>query len=100
MARRVRFAALQNERVLFRVGPRAFYVVGQPSLSREGEWLAAALAVDGALSHYSGGTLHEVSRFGEPRITVTSCRRARPEGVKVHTVRRLDPRELTSHKQI
>ena len=79
---------------------RGVYVVGQPSLSREGEWLAAALAVDGALSHYSGGTLHEVSRFGEPRITVTSCRRARPEGVKVHTVRRLDPRELTSHKQI
>ncbi len=79
---------------------RGVYVVGQPSLSREGEWLAAALAADGALSHYSGGALHEVSRFGERCITVTSCRRTRPEGVQVHTVRRLDPRELTSHRRI
>ena len=38
------------------------YVVGQPKLSREGEWLAAALACDGVLSVRSCGVLHG----GEP----------------------------------
>jgi hypothetical protein len=79
---------------------RGVYVVGQPTLSREGEWLAATLACDGALSHLSCGALHGVSRFGEPMIEVVTTSRARPEGVRVHTVRRLDPRELTSHKGI
>jgi hypothetical protein len=79
---------------------RGVYAVGQPALSREGEWLAAALAVDGALSHLSGGALLGISRFRETRIAVTSCRRARPDGVRVHTARRLDPRELTTHKRI
>ena len=79
---------------------RGVYVVGQPTLSREGEWLAAALACGGALGYLSCGALHGVSRFGEPMIEVVTTSRARPEGVRVHTVRRLDPRELTSHKGI
>ena len=79
---------------------RGVYVVGQPTLSHEGEWLAAALACGGALGHLSCGALHGVSRFGEPMIEVVTTSRARPEGVRVHTVRRLDPRELTSHKGI
>ena len=79
---------------------RGIYVVGQPTLSREGEWLAAALACGGALGYLSCGALHGVSRFGEPMIEVVTTSRARPEGVRVHTVRRLDPRELTSHKGI
>ncbi len=79
---------------------RGVYVVGQPTLSREGEWLAAALACGGALGYLSCGALHGVSRFGEPMIEMVTTSRARPEGVRVHTVRRLDPRELTSHKGI
>jgi hypothetical protein len=38
-----------------------------------------------------------VSRFHEEAIEVTTTRRARLDGVRVHTVRRLDPREITSH---
>ncbi len=72
-------------------------MVGQPKLSREGEWLAAALACDGALSVRSGGLLHGVSRFREEAIEVTTARRVRLDGVRVHTVRRLDPRDITSH---
>jgi hypothetical protein len=79
---------------------RGIYVVGEPTLSREGEWLAAALASSGAASHLSCGAMHGVSRFGEPAIEVVTTSRARPEGVRVHTVRRLDPRELTSHEGI
>ena len=76
------------------------YVVGQPTLSREGEWLAATLACDGALSVRSGGLLHGVSRFHEEAIEVTTTRRMKLKGVRVHTVRRLDPRDITSHKGI
>ena len=76
------------------------YVVGQPKLSREGEWLAAALACDGVLSVRSCGVLHGVSRFHEEAIEVTTTRRVRLEGVRVHTVRRLDPRDITSHRGI
>ncbi len=79
---------------------RGVYVLGQPTLSREGEWLAATLACGGALGYLSCGALHGVSRFGEPMIEVVTTSRARPEGVRVHTVRRLDPRELTSHRGI
>jgi very-short-patch-repair endonuclease len=76
------------------------YVVGQPKLSREGEWLAAALACDGVLSVRSCGVLHGVSRFHEEAIEVTTTRRVRLEGVRVHAVRRLDPRDITSHRGI
>ncbi len=76
------------------------YVVGQPKLSREGEWLAAALACDGVLSVRSGGLLHGVSRFHEEAIEVTTTRRMKLNGVRVHTVRRLDPRDITSHNGI
>ncbi len=79
---------------------RGVYVLGQPTLSREGEWLAATLACGAALGYLSCGALHGVSRFGEPMIEVVTTSRARPEGVRVHTVRRLDPRELTSHRGI
>jgi hypothetical protein len=102
--RRVMSASAISQRVQRGVLHRRYrgvYVVGQPKLSREGEWLAAALAADGALSHLSGGALHDVSRFGEPTgIALTTTRRARPDGVRVHTVRRLDPRDLTTHRNI
>jgi predicted transcriptional regulator of viral defense system len=76
---------------------KGVYVVGQPRLSREGEWLAAALACGGALGFRSCGLLHGVSRFPERTLEVVTTRRVRMEGVTVHTVRQLDPRDLTSH---
>ena len=79
---------------------RGVYVVGQPSLSREGEWMAAALAATGALDHLAAADLHGISRFTAPLISVVTTRRPRLDGVRVHTVRRLDARDLTTHKGI
>lgn len=81
---------------------RGVYVVGQPELSREGEWMAAVLAAGpvSALSHLSCAALVGVSRFREPLIAVTTTRRPKLDGVRVHTVRRLDPRDVTTHKRI
>jgi hypothetical protein len=44
---------------------RGVYVVGQPTLSPEGEWLAAVFAAGpgAALSHRLAGRVHGVSRF-------------------------------------
>jgi hypothetical protein len=81
---------------------RGVYVVGQPTLTREGEWMAAVLAAApvSALSHLSCGALVGVSRFRERAIAVTTTRRPKLDGVRVHTVRRLDPRDVTTHKGI
>jgi hypothetical protein len=45
---------------LHRLG-RGVYVVGQPKLSPEGEWLAAGPGA--ALAHRSAGKPHGISRF-------------------------------------
>ncbi len=81
---------------------RGVYAVGQPRLSREGEWLAAALAAGplAALAHLSACEFYAVGRFRSPLIAVVSTRRCRLEGVRVHTVRRLDPRDVTTHRGI
>ena len=87
--------------VLFR-RYRGVYVVGQPALSQEGEWMAAVLAAGpgAVLSHVCAAQLHGISRFRSPRITVLSPWKRRPEGVVVHTVRSLDARDVTTHKGI
>lgn len=81
---------------------RGVYVVGQPKLSPEGEWLAAALAAGpgAALSHRSAGKLHGISRFHASRIAVVTVHQRRPQGVEVHRVRSLDPRDVTTHKGV
>ena len=81
---------------------RGVFAVGQPALSREGEWLAAVLAcgAKSALSHLSAAELRGVSRFVAPAIAVVAPTRHRVEGVQVHTMRRLDPRELTTYRRI
>ena len=81
---------------------RGVYVVGQPTLSPEGECLAAVLAAGpgAALSHRPAGKLHGISRFHPPHIAIVTTTKRRPEGVEVHRVRTLDPRDITTHNGI
>jgi hypothetical protein len=81
---------------------RGVYVVGQPKLSPEGELLAAVLAAGpgAALCRRSAGKLHDISRFHPPQIAVVTIHQRRPKGVKVHRVRTLDPRDVTTHRGI
>ena len=77
---------------------RGVYVVGQPTLSPEGEMLAAVFAVGpgAALSHRSAGKWHGISRFHPPYIAVVTTTKRRPKGIEVHRVRSLDPRDVTT----
>jgi hypothetical protein len=81
---------------------RGVYAVGHASLSQEGEWLAAVFgAGEGTtLGHASAANLHEVWWWRPPLIAVLSPRLRTLEGVKVHRYRRLDPRDVTTHKGI
>ncbi|MBE2316329.1 type IV toxin-antitoxin system AbiEi family antitoxin domain-containing protein [Solirubrobacter sp. CPCC 204708] len=76
---------------------RGVYAVGHAGLSREGRWMAAVLAAgDGAaLSHLSAAEAWRVSRWPCAVIDVVSTRRRKLEGVKNHSVRRLDERDVT-----
>jgi hypothetical protein len=81
---------------------RGVYSLGPAPLSREAQWLAAVLAAGpwSFLSHDSLAELHGVSRTRPPLIAVVSTRRHRPHGVQVHTVRRIDPRDVTTERGI
>jgi hypothetical protein len=82
---------------------RGVYTVSRAPLTREAEWLAAVLACGegAALSHLAAATLHGINgRFRAPAITVVAPRLRRLDGVKVHRCRRLDPRDITTHKGI
>ena len=81
---------------------RGVYAVGQPTLSEDGQRMAAVLAAGpgSALSHVSLVELHGISRFRDRVLHVSSPRLRRLEGVQVHKVRRLDPRDLTTHRNI
>jgi len=89
----VRRAALAGR--LHRVH-RGVYAVGHPALSREGRWMAAVLGGgdDATLSHLSVAEFWKVSRWPESAIHVVTTARRSLEGVVVHTVRRLDPRDV------
>ena len=81
---------------------RGVYVVGQPTLSEDGERMAAVLAAGpgSGLSHVSATELYGVSRFRAPLLQVCSPRFRRLDGVRVHKVRRIDARDLTTHRGI
>jgi hypothetical protein len=81
---------------------RGVYVVGQPTLSEDGERMAAVLAAgpDAALSHIALAELLGISRFRDRSLHVSAPRFRRLEGVTVHKVRRLDPRDVTTHRSI
>jgi hypothetical protein len=81
---------------------RCVYCVGHAGLSQEGEWLAAVFGAGrgSALGRMSAANLHEVSALRPPLIAVVSPRLRTLDGVVVHRYRRLDPRDLTTHKGI
>ena len=77
---------------------RGVYAVGQPTLSEDGERMAAVLAAgpDAALSHVALAELRGLSRFQDRTLHVSAPRFRQLEGVVVHKVRRLDPRDVTT----
>jgi hypothetical protein len=81
---------------------RGVYTIGHVALSREGEWLAATLACGPGtvLSHLSAAELRGVTRTPASFIAVIAPRRRRIDGVRVHTARRLDPRDVTHERGI
>ncbi len=81
---------------------RGVYVVGQPTLSEDGERMAAVLAAGpgAALSHVALAELRGISRFQDRTLHVSAPRFRQLEGVVVHKVRRLDPRDVTTFRQI
>ena len=82
---------------------RGVYAVGHAALSREGPFLAAVLGAGegAALSHLAAAELCEVRKYRAPLIDVVALewRHAEP-GVRVHRVRALHPRDVTTHKGI
>lgn len=84
---------------LHRVGRRV-YAVGHASLSQEARWMAAVLeAGEGtALSHLAAAKLWEIWRRRVPRADVLSPRRSRLP--YLHWTRHLDPRDVTTHRNI
>ncbi|HWK25021.1 MAG TPA: DUF559 domain-containing protein [Solirubrobacter sp.] len=95
VSRRVRRGVLHRRH-------RGVYVVGQPALSGEGEWLAAVLAAGpgAVLGHRCAGKLFGVSRFAAPVIDVIARGERRIDGVRIHIARRLDVRDVTTHRGI
>jgi predicted transcriptional regulator of viral defense system len=88
--------------VLHRVYPRV-YAIGHPRLSQEGCWMAAVLAAGegAALSHLSAALLWEIWRGGAASLDVVTPRRQRAQpGMRVHSCRRLDPRDVTVRRAI
>jgi hypothetical protein len=81
---------------------RGVYSLGPAPLDREAAWLAAVLAAGpgSALSHLSAAQLQEIGRLAPLLIAVVSPRVRALKGVKVHRCRRLDPRDVTTHKGI
>ena len=86
---------------LHRIHPRV-YAVGHTALSREARCLAAVLAAgDGAaLNRLAAAELWMVSRFRNAPISVVAARQVRIKGVRVHRCTRLDPRDVTRHRDI
>jgi predicted transcriptional regulator of viral defense system len=77
---------------------RGVYAVGHARLSQHGRWMAAVLAVgDGAvLSHLAAAKLWEIWRRRVTGIDVIAPRRRRQRtGIRVHSARHLDPRDVT-----
>jgi hypothetical protein len=77
---------------------RGVYAVGHRVLSRDGQWMAAVLACgEGAvLSHRDAAALWAIRQSARPAIDVTAPRsREGHDGITLHKVRRLDPRDCT-----
>jgi very-short-patch-repair endonuclease len=71
-----------------------------PTLTRDGEWLAAVYAAGGgaALTSLNAGVLANISRFKPVGITVAVPKRRRPQGFKL--IVGLDPRDVRTRNGI
>jgi hypothetical protein len=82
---------------------RGVYGLGHAAVSQEGRWLAAVLAAGegSALSHLGAAGLFQAWRRRPPAtIDVVSPQKRRPDGVRVHWCRHLDPRDVTVFRGI
>jgi very-short-patch-repair endonuclease len=74
---------------------RGVFMVGHGALSQRGWWMAAVLACGkgAALSHRSAARLHGLIPWhpGRPAVSVPAGRRARPPGLAVHRIQRIEP---------
>jgi hypothetical protein len=74
---------------------RGVYMVGHGSLTQRGRWMAAVLACGegAALSHRSAARLHGLISWDRGRVAVSTPagRRARPPGLAVHRIQRIEP---------
>ncbi len=77
---------------------RGVYAVGHRRLRREGHWLAAVLAVPGAvLSHRDAAGLHSLRSTNHANVDVTTTGRAQThKGIAVHPTRILDAHDTTT----
>lgn len=77
---------------------RGVYAVGHQRLRREGTWLAAVLAVPGAvLSHRDAAGLHGLRPANHASVSVTTTGRPRAHaGIQVHRTRVLDADDITT----
>jgi very-short-patch-repair endonuclease len=74
------------------------YAVGHQVLTTEGRWMAAALAVGGALSHTTAAAAWDLRRTSSPLIHVTvpgDPGRKRRKGMKVHRSTTLTDAEIS-----
>ena len=77
--------------------------MGHSVLQLRGRWMAAVLACgpDAVLSHRDAAHLWDLRRSASARIDVTAPRtRGGLDGIVLHRVRRLDPRDRTAHEGI
>lgn len=79
---------------------RSVYAVGHAGLPREGQWMAAVLAIgaDAVLSHRSAAELWSLLPFtaGFPHVTVASGNgRRKRHGIRIHRSRTLAPSDRT-----
>jgi hypothetical protein len=84
---------------------RGVYAVGHSRISREARWLAGVLAcgVGAVLSFGAAGQSRGiVSAHQRLAVHVTIPRRAGadPDGIAVHRIRNLDPRDVSTHRGI
>jgi len=78
---------------------RGVYAVGHARLRREGQWLAAVLAVGpgAVLSHRDAAGLHDLRPANHVRTDVTTTRQPRGiEGIAIHRTRVLDAQDITT----
>jgi hypothetical protein len=74
---------------------RGVYMVGHGALGIRGWWMAAVLACGegAALSHRPAARLHALIGWtpSRPAVSTPARRRARPPGIAVHRIQRIDP---------